>query len=138
MIDLTTPHGQRVARQLAEERVIWLTTVGDDGTPHPSPVWFLWNGGELIIFSKPGAPKVRHIAVRPNIALNFNTDVTGEEVSVIYGAAALSGAALNDGERAAYLAKYADGIAGLGSTAERFEAEYSALIRIAPARLRGW
>jgi predicted pyridoxine 5'-phosphate oxidase superfamily flavin-nucleotide-binding protein len=29
---------------LHEAHVIWLTTVDADGTPHPNPVWILWDG----------------------------------------------------------------------------------------------
>lgn len=41
IIDLTTEYGARVARRLQDEQVIWLTTVGRDGTPQPNPVWFI-------------------------------------------------------------------------------------------------
>jgi hypothetical protein len=36
--DPATPFGERVARRLREEAVIWLTTMGADGTPQPNPV----------------------------------------------------------------------------------------------------
>ena len=53
MIDQTTPFGQRVARRLDEERIIWLTTVSATGVPHPRPVWFWWDGESFLIYSKP-------------------------------------------------------------------------------------
>ncbi|WAX58089.1 hypothetical protein M6B22_04785 [Jatrophihabitans cynanchi] len=31
-----TPFGDRVRERLADEQVIWLTTVGADGTPQPA------------------------------------------------------------------------------------------------------
>ena len=36
--------------------MIWLTTMGSDGTPQPTPVWFLWDGDNLWIsaFSETG------------------------------------------------------------------------------------
>jgi len=38
--DPTTPFGERVARRLREEPVIWFTSTSRDGTPQPNPVWF--------------------------------------------------------------------------------------------------
>ena len=43
MIDDSTPAGRRAARRLTEETIGWLTTVSPSGTPHTSPVWFLWS-----------------------------------------------------------------------------------------------
>jgi len=42
--DPNTPFGERVQRRLATSKVIWLTTVGADGTPQPNPVWFVVDG----------------------------------------------------------------------------------------------
>ena len=36
--DPTTPFGQRVAKRLHEEPIIWLTTIDSKGTPQPAPV----------------------------------------------------------------------------------------------------
>jgi len=41
--DQSTPFGERVARRLRDERLIWFTTVDAKGTPQPTPVWFLWD-----------------------------------------------------------------------------------------------
>lgn len=37
----------RLARFLAEEPVIWLSTVRPDGAPHLVPTWFAWDGETL-------------------------------------------------------------------------------------------
>ena len=34
----------------------WMTTVGDDGTPQPNPVWFLWDEDGFLVFSGHGPP----------------------------------------------------------------------------------
>ena len=59
MIDLSTELGARVARRLEQELIIWLTTVRVDGTPQPSPVWFLWADQSLLIYSQPNKQKLR-------------------------------------------------------------------------------
>jgi len=43
-LDLTSAFGERVARRLREERLIWLVTIDSSGLPQPSPVWFWWDG----------------------------------------------------------------------------------------------
>ena len=53
MLDFSTDLGRRIARQLESERVIWLTTVGSDNTPQPRPVWFVWDGTSLLVYSQP-------------------------------------------------------------------------------------
>lgn len=89
MWDTTTEFGQRIARRLAEELIIWLVTTGKDGTPQPSPVWFVWDGETVLIFSKPDAPKVRNIQACSRVALHFNSDARGWDVVVFTSTAAL-------------------------------------------------
>ena len=48
-LDLTTPFGERVARRLREERLIWLVTIDAHGRPQPSPVWFWWDGTSFLL-----------------------------------------------------------------------------------------
>jgi predicted pyridoxine 5'-phosphate oxidase superfamily flavin-nucleotide-binding protein len=36
--------GARADARLDAEEVAWLITVAPDGTPSPTPVWFLWDG----------------------------------------------------------------------------------------------
>ena len=71
-IDTSTPFGERVARRLEQEIVVWLTTVRPNGTPEPSPVWFLWDGQTALIYSRPNNQKLRNIAANPNVALSFD------------------------------------------------------------------
>ena len=55
MFDQSTEFGQRVARRLAEERIIWLTTVDQHDVPQPRPVWFWWDGEDYSHWWNPGA-----------------------------------------------------------------------------------
>lgn len=138
MIDLTTEFGTRVAQRLHEEEVIWLTTVGADGTPQPSPVWFIWEDGELLVYSQPNKPKVANVRRQPRVALNFNTDPQGDSVMVLLGEARLDADAPPIERHDAYLAKYREGIARLESDPASFAQTYTAAIRIRPTKLRGW
>jgi PPOX class probable F420-dependent enzyme len=137
-IDTSTAFGKRIARQLDDERIVWLTTVAASGTPAPTPVWFLWTDGELLISSEPDKAKLRNISAHPQVAVNFNATHSGGDVGVITGTATIEPHPLGGEELAAYNAKYAADIAGLGMTPDQFHAAYSVLIRITPAKLRGF
>jgi PPOX class probable F420-dependent enzyme len=137
-IDTSTGFGRRIARQLDDELVIWLTTVGTSGTPAPNPVWFLWHDDEILINSQRNKAKLRNIADHPQVAVNFNATHSGGDVGVISGTAEIVDETISGEARAAYDAKYAEQIAGLGMTTDQFHADYSVLIRIIPRKLRGF
>lgn len=137
MIDLNTEYGQRVARRLAEERIGWLTTVDGSGTPQPRPVWFLWQEGSLLIYSRPGARKLEHIARNPRVALNLDGDGLGGDIVVLTGSAQIDTAAPPADQVPAYVEKYAGGIARIGMTPEKFAQAYSVAIRVTVSGLRG-
>ena len=66
MIDESTDFGQRVARHLTDDPVVWLTTVTPGGQPVPNPVWFWWDGEETIrIYTLPGQPPGAHHRGQP-------------------------------------------------------------------------
>lgn len=138
MIDLTTKFGRKVARRLKSEQVIWFTTVGQDLTPQPRPVWFMWDGASFLIYSQPNAFKVRHLRSHQNVALNFNSDENGDEIAVITGSASVDDSTPAAHLVPAYLKKYRKGIAHLKMTPQEFSKEYSVAIRVVPSALRGF
>ncbi len=137
MLDFTTEFGAHVLQRLKTEEVIWLTTVGPDGTPQPNPVWFLWEGGSLLIYTQPGSVKARNLRLNPNVALQFNTDRAGDDVAVFTGQARFE-KAVPEETAAAYLDKYREGIDRIDMTPESFSRSYSTLIRVTPKRMRGF
>ena len=46
---------------------------GTDGSPRSIPIWFHWNGTEVVLASPPTAPKVRAISQRPKVALTVDS-----------------------------------------------------------------
>lgn len=136
-LDTGTEFGQRAQRHLEENLIVWLTTVDASGTPQPRPVWFVWDGAELLIYSRPAAHKVAHVRARPRVALNFDSDVYGGDVVVLTGEASLAPDAPQPKDNAPYVEKYAEGIADLGMTPESFGETYSVPIRVRPDNLRG-
>lgn len=138
VVDPDTEFGARVAERLDSEQIVWLTTVGQSGTPQPNPVWFLWSDGTVLVFSKPDQAKVRNIRRSPRVSLHFNSTETGGDVVVFTGTAHIEEVAPSDAETGALLAKYREGLASLGITGEEFVATYSTPIRVVPDRLRGF
>ena len=84
-LDTSTPFGARVERRLREEQIGWLTTVRGDGLPQPSPVWFLWDGETILIYSRPDTPRLRNIAGNPKVALNLDGDGRGGDIVILSG-----------------------------------------------------
>jgi PPOX class probable F420-dependent enzyme len=137
--DPSTPFGERVERHLRDDVVVWLTTVGRDGTPQPNPVWFLWTGEHVLVQNLAEAARVAHIRSRPNVSLNFAGNGRGGDIVVVTGRAEILDEPLTPADAAAYDAKYAEHIRRLGSPdLASFVAAYPVLIRITPTRVRGF
>lgn len=134
--DTTTDHGARSLRRLETEQIAWLTTVDAGGTPQPVPVWFLLDGDSVLVYSKPGTPKLANIDRSGRVALHFDGNGTGGDIVVLTGRAARSDDPPAD-DIPAFVAKYADRIAANGWTPRSFAADYSVPLRITIGKLRG-
>jgi|SRR5947208_5338585 len=137
MLDTTTEFGARVERRLREERIGWLTTVGRDGAPQPSPIWFLWDGGTFLVYSQPKQLKLGNIERNPKVALHLDSDGLGGNIVVVTGEARIVRDVPPANEIPEYLDKYRSDIARIGMTPESFARAYSVAIRITPKKLRG-
>ncbi len=129
---------EHVTLRLKSEQVIWLTTVGANGTPHPRPVWFLWDGETFLIFSQPNTAKMRDIMGNRRVALNLNSDESGSEVVVFLCEAEVLPGNPDQAQIQAYTDKYRDGIASLGYTPEQMLASYNKALRMRPVRMYGF
>ena len=79
----------RIRRFLEEEPVVWLSTVRPDGAPHIVPIWFWWDGGALVVASKPGAQKVRNLRANPSVMLALGDAEDDFDVGLVKGRAEL-------------------------------------------------
>lgn len=116
----------------------WLTTVTESGQPQSSVVWFLRDGDDLLVYSKPDASKMRNIAANPKVAFNLRTDEMGDTMTTLEGLATLVDSPTPPHQYPAYFAKYQSQIERLGWTPAQFSDDYSALIRITVNRVRSW
>lgn len=136
VIDPATEKGARVDARLHGDLVAWLITVASDGTPSPTPVWFLWDGESIVVYSQRDKPKLRHIAANPRVALALRTDEDGDDVVIVTGDAAVDPSTPPCDQVPAYAEKYGASIARLGADVPGFAGEYSVAIRIRPTKLR--
>jgi PPOX class probable F420-dependent enzyme len=138
VIDPTTEKGARADERLRADEVAWLITVAADGTPVPTPVWFLWDGTSILVYSQRDKPKLRHIAANPRVAVALRTDELGDEITVVTGDAVVDPSTPSADRLPEYVVKYDALIARLGADAASFAAEYAVPVRIAPTKLRQW
>jgi PPOX class probable F420-dependent enzyme len=136
-LDADSEFAARVEQHLDHDRIAWLVTVGDDGTPQPSPVWFLREGESLLIYSQPGTGKLRNIAARPKVAVHFNGDANGGDIVILTGHAAVAPDAPPADTIPAYIDKYRAGLRGIGMSPQSFAAEYSTALRVTIEKVRG-
>jgi PPOX class probable F420-dependent enzyme len=130
--------GERVRSRLRESKVIWLTTVGADGTPQPNPVWFLWDGEAGVrVYNRPDAHRLTHIGARPEIALHLDGDGKGGDIIVLLGTAARAADGPTPDADDAYLAKYGPDIERISGAAATFAADYPVALQIDVRRIRG-
>jgi PPOX class probable F420-dependent enzyme len=115
-----------------------LSTVRPDGGPHLVPIWFWWDGEALLVFSKPGAQKVRNLRERPSVMLAVGNAEDDFDVGMFEGTAELLDEPTSEVLPAGHLTKYARQLAAMGLTPEEYAATYSQVLRIVPSRALGW
>ncbi len=137
--DPSTPFGERVARRLRDERLLWLTTVDARGMPQPTPVWFWWDeaSSTFLIYSRSDAKRLAHLHQNPRVALNFDGNGFGGDIIVITGQAQISPDDPPADQLPAYAEKYREFIARRYGTPEQFASIYSIALRIRPMTIRG-
>jgi PPOX class probable F420-dependent enzyme len=104
-IDSGTESGSRAAERLENERIGWLTSVAPDGTPQVSPIWFLWDGDKILVYSLE-SPRARNVARRPRVSLNLDGSGLGGDIVIVEGTARVELDAPGAADNPAYVAKY--------------------------------
>ena len=138
MLDPSKQGHDRAESRLRSEPIVWLTTVRADGQAQASPVWFLWDGQTFLLYSQPGAQKVRNLAANPKVALHLDDDGSGGDVVTVEGTATVEPDTPRADRVDGYLAKYQAAIEALGYEPGPFARTYSLAIRVRPTRVRAW
>lgn len=64
-----TAPASEVTERLAQERNVWMCTLRPDGSPHVTPVWFIYKHQTWWIGSDEQSVKVRNVKAAPRVAL---------------------------------------------------------------------
>ncbi len=131
MIDVGATAGARAIERLERERIGWMTTVTPDGQPQTLPVWFVWEDGTILVYSKKVAARNRNLRLNPKVSFHL-ADREGDDILEIEGEAALDPDAPPSKDHPAYQAKYVELLARSGWTPEYLSDEYPHPYRIVP------
>ena len=66
-----------------------LAYVWTDGTPRVIPIWFHWNGSEIVMGTPAKAPKLKALARNPKVSLTIDSNDFPQKVLLIRGTARL-------------------------------------------------
>ena len=74
--------------ELLDQKVIgFLTAVKEDGQPQTSPIWFMRDGDDIVIYNRSRARRLRSIQTNPRVAFNLRADVGARSGLTLEGTA---------------------------------------------------
>lgn len=79
---LQHPTAQQLLESAIPARVGY--TAGD-GTPRVTPMWFVWNGTQLVFGAAGNSPKVKALLANPRVALTIDTNNNPYKILTIRG-----------------------------------------------------
>jgi PPOX class probable F420-dependent enzyme len=124
--------------RLAADPIGWLATVTPGGQPQTLPIWFLWQDGEIMLYSDHRAKRNANIAANPCVSLHLSDDGKGGDIVFVEGTARIDPDAPTLMDDPGYLGKYADLIRETFGTPEAMYEVYNVVIRITPTRGRAF
>jgi len=81
---------QPASRELLHSKIpARLAYVWTDGTPRVIPIWFHWNGHDIIMATPPKAPKLKALGKNPKVSLTIDDNTFPHKVLLIRGTARL-------------------------------------------------
>src|SRR5215472_4017669 len=83
---LEQPASQELLRSKIPARLAYVWT---DGTPRVIPIWFHWNGRDIVMATPPKAPKLKALAKNPKVSLTIDDNTFPHKVLLIRGSARL-------------------------------------------------
>ncbi len=126
---------------LATERVCRVATVGADGAPHVTPLWFVWDGSALWLNSIVRSQRWVDLQRDPRIAIVIDAGQEyGELCGVeIEGAVAVVGAVPRGAESVEALVPIEQAFARKYSQSEHYTPDgFHAWLRVEPSKITSW
>ena len=100
-------------------------------------MWFVLEGDDIVVFSKPDTAKLRHLEANPEVSFHLNSNENGGAILVVNGKAHLEDGKAS--EAPGYVDKYGPSYAAIGfDSPAAFDAAYSVRIRVVPERSWGF
>lgn len=136
MLDTARPYDAHIDERLRTEPIIWLTTSSSAGRPHMVPMWFLWDGKTVLLFSLPNTRKLRDIAANSAVVLALEAADQGYDVVIVEGKAELLDDPTISGLMPAFVDKYR--AIPRRWPPEEWAKMFTQAIRVSPTKLRAW
>jgi PPOX class probable F420-dependent enzyme len=124
--------------RLERDMIGWLTTVTPDGQPQSFPIWFLWDDGEILVYSDRRAKRNANLRDNQRISFHLNDNGRGGDIVIVEGEARIDEATPAIPGNVAYLAKYGAWIGEFLTSAEEMATVYNVPLRIRPTRARAF
>ena len=127
-----------LAKVVDRDLIGFITAIDEGGQPQTSPVWFVRDGEDIVIYNQPDTPRLASIAANHKVAFNLRGDRQAIGAVVTEGTASKDESLPSALDFPGYLEKYAGEIERLGWTPESFSADYTTGLRLAVTRVRSW
>ena len=127
-----------LAEALDSAIIGFLTAVNGRGQPQTSPIWYIRDGEDLVVYNRPTAARLRNIADNNRVAFNLRADRGAKSGISLEGTAVVDSNLPPAVDFPGYVERYGEEIAGLGWTPESFSTDYSVGLRITVTRVRNW
>jgi PPOX class probable F420-dependent enzyme len=135
MLNGSTDKSKHLVSRLEQDLVVWFTTVSGDGTPQPNPVWFYWDGESCLIYTRPGAAKLKNLARSARAAIHFEgAETFGGDLLILTGEARVL--EMSSDPDPEYIQKYRKPAEEYGREIEEICSRYNVPIRFVPERVR--
>lgn len=135
MTNLT--ESERLCEILDSELIGFLTAVNVDGQPQTSPVWFLRDVDDLVVYNRAGTPRLTAVSFNPRVSFNLRGDPQASGAVTMEGVATV-GDLPPAKDLPGYVDKYGGEIDRLGWTPDSFSSDYSIGLRLSVTRIRSW
>jgi PPOX class probable F420-dependent enzyme len=127
-----------VVEALDHELVGFLTPVNRSGQPQTSPIWYIRDDEDLIVYNRPTAARLVSIAANPMVAFNLRGDRRAMGALTIEALAVVDIGLPPADEHLGYVQRYGREIERLGWTPRSFADEFSVGLRLSVERIRSW
>ncbi len=116
----------------------FLTAVSGRGQPQTSPIWYIRDGEDIVIYNRPTAARLESLDSNDRVAFNLRADRRARSGISLEGTAVVDSSLPPAIGFPGYVDRYGEEIKRLGWTPESFSNDYSVGLRMTVTRVRDW